>query len=404
LSLLLVITYLDRVCIAIAGPRMQDALHISPVGWGVVTGAFTLAYGLFEVPAGILGDRIGARRVLTRIVLWWSAFTTLTGFVTGFYPLIVTRFLFGVGEAGAYPNANVVVGRWFPVHERGRAIGILLMASQLGGAVAPFLVVPLQLRYGWRASFFVFGVVGVVWSIVWFFWFRDSPAQKPGVSPTELTETEDAVQRTHLKMPWSNALKSLNFWAVLAVALCYLYTFSFFQSWMHTYLVRARGFSEQNLLFSSLPFLVAAAANVSGGLLSNTLVKKIGLKWGRCLIGVISLGASGLCTVALMFTDSQVAAIVLLSLLYACITLQQPIMFAVCLDIAGPFVGAVTGAMNTAAQLGGFISSIAFGFIVDRSGSYVLPFVPMAALLFLGSLLWLKIDPRQPLIRVSNAR
>src|SRR5579862_1892563 len=175
LSLLLVITYLDRVCISVAGPRIQEALSLSPLAWGWVTGVFTLSYALFEIPSGALGDRIGPRRVLTRIVLWWSVFTSLTGMVTGYYPLLVTRFLFGAGEAGAFPNASIAVARWFPMQERGRAIGIWLMASQVGGAIAPLLVVPIQARYGWRASFFVFGVLGIGWATAWYAWFRDSP-------------------------------------------------------------------------------------------------------------------------------------------------------------------------------------------------------------------------------------
>lgn len=146
-SLLLVITYLDRVCISVAGPRMQEALHLGPVAWGWITGVFTISYAAFEIPSGVLGDRIGPRRVLTRIVLWWSGFTSLTGLVSGYYPLLVTRFMFGAGEAGAYPNASVVVARWFPVPERGRACGIILMSAQVGGAIAPLLVVPIQARY-----------------------------------------------------------------------------------------------------------------------------------------------------------------------------------------------------------------------------------------------------------------
>ena len=123
LCLLGIITYLDRVCISVAGPRIQEALHIGPLGWGWVTGVFTIAYAIFEIPSGALGDRIGPRRVLTRIVLWWSAFTSLTGLATSYYPLLLTRFLFGMGEAGAYPNASIAVARWFPIHERGRAFG-----------------------------------------------------------------------------------------------------------------------------------------------------------------------------------------------------------------------------------------------------------------------------------------
>src|SRR6187549_784634 len=171
LSLLAAITYLDRVCIAVAGPRMQDALHISPEAWGWVTSAFFLSYSAFEIPTGALGDRIGPRRVLTRIVLWWSAFTSLTGAVSNYYLLLVTRFAFGAGEAGVFPNASIVVSRWYPASQRASMSGVLLMASQIGGAIAPLLVVPIQIRYGWRASFYLFGVLGVLWSAIWYWWF-----------------------------------------------------------------------------------------------------------------------------------------------------------------------------------------------------------------------------------------
>src|SRR5579871_145739 len=181
LSLLSIITYLDRVCIAVAGPRMQDALHIGPEAWGWVTSVFFFSYSVFEIPTGVMGDRIGARRVLTRIVLWWSAFTTLTGAVSGYAALLATRFLFGVGEAGAYPNMSVVIAHWIPASKRARAWGVVFMTSQLGGALSPLLVVPIQMRYGWRASFFAFGFLGVLWGAIWYLWFRDSPEEQPGV-------------------------------------------------------------------------------------------------------------------------------------------------------------------------------------------------------------------------------
>jgi MFS transporter, ACS family, glucarate transporter len=400
--LLSVITYLDRVCISVAGPRMQEALKMSPAAWGWVTGIFVISYAVFEIPAGILGDRIGPRRVLTRIVLWWSGFTSLTGLVTGYYPLLLTRFLFGAGEAGAYPNASVVVARWFPVHERGRAFGLILMAGQLGGAIAPLLVVPIQIRYGWRACFLVFGVLGVAWSGIWYWWFRDSPSEKPGVGAVEIAEAPAAIQAAHQKLPWTVALRSANMWAVLGVALCYMYTYYFFVSWLHTYLVNARGYSEKNLLLSSLPFFVAACANCAGGLLSNALVKRIGLKWGRCSIGLTSLGISALCTIAVMVTRDQLGAMLLLTVVYAGITFQQPIMFAVCLDIGGPYAGAMVGAMNTSAQVGAFASSVTFGYLVDRYANYNLPFIPMALLLLMGAALWFKVDPRKQLIAAPN--
>jgi MFS family permease len=397
LTLLSVITYLDRVCISVAGPRMQEALNIGPAAWGWVTGVFVISYAVFEIPMGVLGDRIGPRRVLTRIVLWWSAFTTLTGFVAGYYPLLLTRLLFGAGEAGAYPNASVVVARWFPVHERGRAFGVIMMAGQIGGAIAPLLVVPIQIHYGWRACFYVFGIVGIAWSGIWYSWFRDLPAQKPGVSQAEIAEAPAAIETAHQKLPWAVALRSANMWAVLGVALCYMYTYYFFQSWFHTYLVNARGFNERNLLLSSLPYFIAGGANLAGGLLSKALVKRIGLKWGRCSIGLGSLSVSGLAIIAVMLTPDQLGAMILLTLAYAGITFQQPIMFAACLDIGGPYAGAMVGAMNTAAQVGAFASSVTFGYLVEKYSNYDLPFIPMAVLLLIGAALWFKVDPTKQL-------
>src|SRR5271167_2131921 len=167
LSLLSIITYLDRVCISVAGPRIQDNLHISPEAWGWVTGVFALSYGLFEIPTGAMGDRIGPRKVLTRIVLWWSVFTSLTGVVSNYFLLLLSRFCFGIGEAGAYPNAAAVLARWIPAKHRARAWGVVWMTSQTGGAISPLLVVPIQARYGWRASFYMFGVLGLIWGGVW---------------------------------------------------------------------------------------------------------------------------------------------------------------------------------------------------------------------------------------------
>jgi len=398
LSLLLVITYLDRVCISVAGPRMQEDLHIGAVGWGWVTGVFAFAYAVFEIPSGVLGDRIGPRRVLTRIVLWWSAFTSLTGAVTGYYPLLATRFFFGVGEAGAFPNTSVAVARWFPVRERGRALGISLMASQIGGGIAPLLVVPIQAHYGWRASFYAFGFLGVAWSVIWYWWFRDSPTEKAGITQAELDETRDLVAKADHSLPWAIALRSGNLWAIMAVAFCYVYSFFFFQSWFHTYLVKGRGYSESDLLLSTLPYLVAACANGCGGFASNALVRRLGLKWGRRSIGLVGLGSATVFTVAVLLTEERLLALIFLSLLYGGITFQQPAAFAVCLDIGGKYAGAVTGAFNTASQVGSLVSSVVFGYLVNRTGSYDVPFIPMAALLVIGALLWLKIDPARELI------
>jgi MFS transporter, ACS family, glucarate transporter len=398
LSLLLVITYIDRVCISVAGPRMQEALHLGPLAWGWVIGVFTIAYAVFEIPSGVLGDRIGPRKVLTRIVVWWSIFTSLTGLVMGFYPLLLIRFLFGVGEAGAFPNTSVAVARWFPVHERGRAFGIIFMSVQVGGALTPFLVVPIQVHYGWRASFYLFGLFGVLWSILWYRWFRDTPAEKLGISAAELAETSGLVAKANHALPWKTALRSTNLWATLSVAFCYFYTFNFFQSWFHTYLVKARGYSEKDLLLSSLPFVVAAIGSICGGLVSNRVVRRVGLAWGRRSIGIAGLAIATVCVLLVPFVHHWLGALILLSLAYGSITFQQPIVFAVCLDIGGEYAGAVIGALNTASQLGSLASSLIFGLLVERFGNYELPLFPMGILLLIGALLWFKINANEQLI------
>jgi MFS transporter, ACS family, glucarate transporter len=399
----MIITFLDRVCISVAGPRMQEALQISPIAWGWVTGIFRISYSLFEIPSGALGDRIGPRRVLTRIVLWWSGFTSITGLVTGYVPLLLVRFLFGMGEAGALPNAGVAVARWFPLHEQGRAFGILLMAGQFGSALAPLLVVPIQIRYGWRASFFAFGSLGVAWSVVWYRWFRDSPAENPRVSPEDLEETRSIIPKAPHGLPWAIALRSGNLWAVMGLAFCYLYTLYFFQSWLPTYLVKGRGFGETDLLLTSAPFLAGALGNLGGGLASHALIRRVGLKLGRRTLGVLGLGIAAACMLATLFTHSALASMILLSLAFAGITFQQPTVFAVCLDIGREYSGAVVGAMNTAASAGAFVGSVAFGYLVDRSGGYDAPFIPMVALLVVGGLLWLKVDPTRALINRPEA-
>ena len=391
LIFLFAITYLDRVCISVAGPRMQEDLHIGPVGWGWVTGMFTLSYGLFEIPSGAMGDRLGPRRVLTRIVLWWSAFTALTGAMTGYYGLLVTRFLFGAGEAGAFPNATVVVARWFPKSQRATLAGIILMASQTGGAIAPLLVIPIQMRYGWRASFFVFGLCGAIWASVWYVWFRDSPAEKTGAARNAPQNT------TELRFPWRAAFRSGSVMALLGTAFCYVYVFNFFQTWFHTFLVKGRGFSESGLLLSALPFAVAGVANLSGGAVSDALVRRMGRTYGRRVLGVSALTLAGLLTIAAMMTQQPLMTIVLLALVYAAISFQQSGVFGVCLDIGRGHAGAVTGLMNTASQAGGFLSTVTYGYIVDRFHSYEAPFVPMAAVLFLGAALWFRIDASEEL-------
>jgi MFS family permease len=397
LSLLSVITYLDRVCIAVAGPRMQEALHISPEAWGWVTSAFFLSYSVFEMPTGALGDRIGPRRVLTRIVAWWSAFTTLTGTVSNYYVLLLVRFCFGAGEAGAYPNASAVIARWIPVARRTRAWGVVWMTSQVGAALSPLLVVPIQMRYGWRAPFFLFGLLGVVWSVVWYAWFRDSPQEKAGVTPAEQREIGSAPGLQHHGMPWATAFRVPAVWRIAAIGASYVYALGFFQAWLQTYLVNGRGFTETALVLSSLTYVVGAAANGLGGMAGDWMVRRHGLRNARRWLGVGGLSAAALFFVAAIYAPDGRLALVFLSLAYGGILFQQPTLCALCLDVGRKHAGALFGFMNTAANAASALSAVVFGYMVSYLGNYNAPFIPMVALLALGALLWVQVDPTREL-------
>lgn len=399
LFLLSIITYIDRVCISVAGPQMQKDLDISPEKWGWVVAAFAIAYALFEIPTGAMGDRIGPRKTLSRIVLWWSAFTTLTGVVSSFPTLLGVRFLFGAGEAGAYPNSSATISRWFPAVERARAHGVVWMASRIGGAISPLLVIPIQVAYGWRASFLVFGILGVAWTAAWYIWFRDNPRDKAGVTAAEIDEIGVPKEAAHHGLPWGKALRSANLWWIMLMYHTYCWGSFFYLSWLHTFLVKGRGFDNADVVkYSWLPFAFGGTANFLGGVVSDRLVKRMGLVWGRRIVGMVGLGASATFIAATMFTDDKVLSVLFLALGYAGSDFMLPVAWAVCLDIGRKYAGAVSGAMNTAGQLGSTMTSIAFGYLVTSYGSYNAPLVPMAVMTAISALLWLKIDPSIQLI------
>src|ERR1051325_5121899 len=292
--LLAIVTFLDRVCISIAAPYMMQDLGLTMTQMSLVFSAFTLAYSLFEVPSGWLGDVLGPRRVLTRIVLWWSAFTMLTGAAQGYRSLLTIRFLFGAGEAGAFPNAVRSFSLWFPARERGKANGVLFFGSRLGGALTAPLAPALIQWGGWRARFvggagFVgFGCVGVAWAAAWYWSYRDRPAEHPDVDASELawiTQDSSAADPRHRPTPWAALLASPNLYAICAMYFALGYGLYFYFTWLPTYLTRELGFSMLGGgFFSALPFLLAGAANLAGGWYTDRLARTHGLRTARCTL------------------------------------------------------------------------------------------------------------------------
>jgi ACS family glucarate transporter-like MFS transporter len=397
LASLSLLTYLDRVCISVAGPRIQNEFHLSSQDWGLVTGAFAIAYALFEIPSGYLGDRFGARAMLTRIVVWWSVFTTLTGFATRLWPLMFIRFCFGAGEAGAYPTASTSVFRWFPTAEHGRAFGVIFLSSQLGGAVAPLLIVPIQMRYGWRASFYLFGVVGLAWAYAWWGWYRNRPEERSGITARELADIGAPQDAPAHGFPWRAIGATGSLRAIMGTAFAYFYAYCFFIFWLPTYMMQARGFSEGQTQLSALPFLLGACGNFSGGYARDTAARRWGPKWGPRIVGIAGLLTASIATFAAAASKDHYVVLAWLALCYGGITFQQPAVLATCVDIGHRYAGAVTGCMNTAAAVGGLAASLFIGYLVQSTGGYDAVLVSMAMLLLFGGALWFRIDATERL-------
>jgi ACS family glucarate transporter-like MFS transporter len=393
LGVLSMLTFLDRLAIAVAGPGIQADLHIQPRNWGWILSAYVLANGLFEMPSGAMGDRHGQRGELTRIVTWWSAFTALTAVCKGFWQLVVVRFLFGVGAAGAYPNSAGVIARWFPAGERARSQGIVWAASRLGGALAPLLIVPIEACFGWRSVFWVLGAAGFAWAAIWYAWFRNRPEEHRAMTAAELEEIGGAARAGGLeRVPWARLLRLRALWFIVAAYGCYGCASWFYFSWFPTWLVHSAGFSLNGVLLTSLPFLVGLAANLAGGVLGDRMSARWGAKNALRAIPGVCLALTAAVLAAMALFHGKVAAVALSSLGFGMMDLMLPSAWAMCLAIGGRFSGTATGMMNTAGQAGGFIGAVLFGYIVEATGNYNLPLWLIAAMILISAALFTRID------------
>jgi MFS family permease len=396
-----IVTFIDRVCISTAAPAIRHDLGLSPVQMGWVFSAFTFAYAAFEVPSGWLGDVYGPRRVLRRIVLWWSAFTMASGLAWNFVSLLTARFLFGAGEAGAYPNMSRSFSRWFPTRERGTAHGVVFMGSRLGAALTPPVVVLIIARAGWRTSFFLFGLLGIVWTIFWSRWFRDDPAEHPSVNAEEariIAEGTDLNPRP--RVHWRDLLNA-NLALICLMYFCFGYGLYFYLTWLPTYFKEARGFTtEQAALLASAVLLTGGVATFAGGWLSDRLVKRYGLKAGRS-IGAVAMPLSGACMcVAALAPDAMIAAISMaLAAAFADLCISPS--WAMCHDVGGEAAGTVTGCMNTLGNLGGALSPLAVGYSVQWWDSWSTPLLITAGVYTAGGILTFLVNPRRRLTYAS---
>lgn len=365
------ILYLDRICISSALNDIQRDLGISNTQTGLVLMAFTLAYGLFEVPTGHWGDTIGSRRVLTRISLWWSAFTLVTGLCSGLWTLLLVRFLFGAGEAGAFPNAARVVSRWFPEHERGRAQGILLAASQIGGAIAPFLAALLIEHFGWRSTFAIFGILGFFWAAGFYAWFRDDPSEHPSVTADEIHYIAGGSAKTqqHGPIRWTLVFANPSIWFLSVIMICASFNSYIYFSWFPKYLGEARGIGRTTAgLMSSVVLLFAAMGTFTGGLLVDFFGAAQSIRRRRAF-GAVSFAFATLMLILALMSESPWQAVLLTACSCFATQATQSLWWSCAIGISGQHVGALFGLMNSMGVFGAMSSQFLTGALADWLGA-----------------------------------
>lgn len=405
LFFLILITYLDRISISLVGVRIKTAFDLNNEQFGWVLAAFSLAYALFEIPAGALGDRIGQRAVLLRIVLWWSLFTALTGLTTGLVSLLFVRFLFGMGEAGAFPASSGVISRWLPKSETARGLTAVFLGLSVGSAIAPLIVVPIATAYGWRSTFFFNGFIGLLWVLVCFLWFRDNPSEIKAVSAEEQKFIEDnrRFNKQERTIKWWQVIKNKNLLTLSLAFFCSQWGNYFFIGWMPVYLQEGKHFTEDEMKMTTFfAFAVGIAMNFATGYLSDLLSRKKGLGIGRRVFGMFALGMSGLTLLLAATTEEHAVIATCMILGHFFFAANGSTSFTTCVDIGGNNAGTVAGVMNFFGQTGALLLVLSFGKIADATHSFNVPVYVLSAVLLTGCALWGFVNAGKPIIPESQ--
>jgi MFS family permease len=401
---LAVIQYIDRVCISKAMPDIQRDLGFTNVQAGYVFGAFTLAYALFEIPGGWLGDKFGPRKVLMRVVGWWSFFTAATGWTASAVSMVMVRFLFGAGEAGCFPNITKAFTTWLPRDERVRAQSVLWLAARWGGAVTPLLVLTvLRAVSSWRRAFELFGLVGIVWAVLFYRWFRDNPHEHPSVNAAErklLTGVDNLASR-HSQVPWRLFFTSPSAWLLWIQYACMSYVWYFYVTWFPTYLDSAHGKSVGPValaVLAGLPLFGGGFGSLVSGFCAAPLARRIGgMARARKALAAGGFAAASAFFLASMQSQDPILMPLLTALGGFSVDFVMPSAWGACMDVGGRFAGTFAGSMNMMGNLGGFVAPIATGYILDITGKWSLVFSISAVVYLGGALCWLLLDPVTPL-------
>ena len=394
------ITYLDRVCISTVAPQIMADLGLTKVQMGYVFSAFALAYAIFEIPTAGMADRRGTRIVLTRIVAWWSAFTLATAAATSYVGLLSVRFLFGAGEAGAWPCMARTFSRWIPQDERGKVQGIFFAGAHMMGGLTPMIVTTLLVYMPWRMVFVCFGLVGLVWAAVWHTWFRDEPAEHRGVNAAErsLITAGRGPDTAHMA-GWAYWKKLLTNRNVLALCIMYFpnsFVFYFCITWFPTYLREKHGFDPAmaNIL-SGLPLCLSMTGDLFGGLVTDRVTARFGLRHGRGSVGVVSYLIAASAMLSVPSCHDPFIAVVLISVAVAATMLSLAGAWATCMDIGREHTGMVGAAMNTSGQVGSLLCPLIVAYSLQWFGNWNITIYLMGILFLAGAACWWLIDPRQ---------
>lgn len=387
------LTIVDRVAISAAKPYMATELGISDVAFGFIFGVFALGYAVFQVPSGWAADRYGPRAFLTSIVIAWSLFTGLTGLLTTASQLIAVRFLFGAAEAGIYPTATRAIYNWVPRRDRGAAQGLIFVGSRLGAAFGLSLVSVAIALVGWRGTFGVLAVAGIVLATGWAFWFRNKPSDMPSVSAGELAYIQGA------DVAAAGVARGGRLWTLDAVLLGVQYfasNFTFFIafSWLLPYLHSHYSLTAAEAgLYASLPLYFGAAGNYVSGALVDALYRRGLWRFSRVFPAMLGfgLGIAGLVAVPSMATVT--GAVICFSLATLGVDMTLSPSWTTCQDLAGPRTGVLSGAMNMVGNLGSFVSSVTFPALLQATGSAAVYFYLAAALNLVAIVCWSRVRP-----------
>lgn len=400
---LAMITYLDRACIGAMAHLIREDLELSLDQMGHVFSAFALAYAIFEIPTAWWADRRGTRSILTRIVLWWSVFTIATAGALNYVAMVVTRFLFGMGEAGAWPCVARVFSRWIPKRERGTIKGVFFAGAYTAGAITPLLVGFMLEAWHipWRAIFVGFGVIGFFWAFAWFRWFRDDPAEHPAVNAAE----REIILAD--RAPDAPLLRGWPYWRRLLgqrniIALCVMYvpncvTFYFCITWLSTYLREHHRIEKAELgLLASLPLFLSVGTQFLGGYLSDKITARFGLTAGRRTPAIVGYAFAAVAiTIAASSHEPRTAAVFIALAAASCMLTTAP-AWGVVVDIGREHSAVVGATMNTAGQIGAIISPMVVAKSVTWFNDWNFPLYLLGGLFVIGAVSWLFIDPHQP--------